>query len=591
MHQPTQNKKWICTFPGCQEISPKTHYNCYSHVWDAHLRHIISSPLYPKKTPSYKKLPDKKMVKGLCEKYMSLIDNNQNVLNSPPYVVQKGSSSLEEISGYENYQNFSNKQILSKHDDLKLDEFGTNNQFGNEQTQFPFNFDTLVNPIQNNDLFNTSLQQNCQFNLTLNSLQPNNFSDNLILFCSVQQLQNKVKRLYIVGDMLAENGFYQRSDERYKTDITPLKNSLTTLLQLTGVTYQYKNEFTTHYGFIAQDVASVVPELAPNGKSVDPSGFIPIIVEALKELLSICHNNTAISIEAKKALSAVNEINKTIQKTNENNCRNEENFNEEYNSQIDNKKNKKKLGFEFSLGPALITGIIGLIVTGLGIWVIFGLRELPAFWVYLWLVAFCYWASFLKSRKEFTKHLKKVKLYWNINNTTCLYIIGFIGLIVINTTLVMGVLSVETALFGCFVVVFVVVLSTLSPPRLGCTLEFVLTILIAFVIFFSMIITAFILTQPGFECQLNGNHEEYTLEVTINKTIDNQVVNWLPWNCFYYQLLIDGELPQGLHVINDKTPYITGYVSTPFNNTSVNVYLQCVGVVKFYCSSILFKSV
>ena len=59
-----RKKLWQCVYPGCTE-PPKTHYNCHSHVWDAHVRHQLP-PDHPLSQFVYKKLPDRNAVKGLC---------------------------------------------------------------------------------------------------------------------------------------------------------------------------------------------------------------------------------------------------------------------------------------------------------------------------------------------------------------------------------------------------------------------------------------------------------------------------------------------------------------------------------------------
>ena len=66
------------------------------------------------------------------------------------------------------------------------------------------------------------------------------------------------------------------------------------LLALSGRTYSFiTNSATTHYGYIAQDMEMVYPNLVTNQvqsldgsvcKSIDYIGIIPIIVEKIKEL-------------------------------------------------------------------------------------------------------------------------------------------------------------------------------------------------------------------------------------------------------------------------------------------------------------------
>ena len=72
--KPPRKKLWKCNFPGCTE-PPKTHYNCHSHVWDAHVRHQLS-PDNPISTVVYKKLPDRGAVKTLCRQYMTELEDD-----------------------------------------------------------------------------------------------------------------------------------------------------------------------------------------------------------------------------------------------------------------------------------------------------------------------------------------------------------------------------------------------------------------------------------------------------------------------------------------------------------------------------------
>ena len=91
----------------------------------------------------------------------------------------------------------------------------------------------------------------------------------------------------------------RRSDERFKKNIKPLKNSLDNVLKLQGVTYDWRiNEFPNEKfpdvkqnGLIAQDVEKVFPNLVetrPDGyKQVDYVMLVPSLIEAVKELKDI----------------------------------------------------------------------------------------------------------------------------------------------------------------------------------------------------------------------------------------------------------------------------------------------------------------
>ena len=87
----------------------------------------------------------------------------------------------------------------------------------------------------------------------------------------------------------------QTSDAKFKTNVKPLKNSLSGIKQLQGVYFDWKTteypekEFSTkkQIGFIAQEVEEIYPELVEtdeNGnKSVAYAKLVPVLVEAIKD--------------------------------------------------------------------------------------------------------------------------------------------------------------------------------------------------------------------------------------------------------------------------------------------------------------------
>lgn len=114
---------------------------------------------------------------------------------------------------------------------------------------------------------------------------------------------------------LVSHGVLIQSDERFKEDIAPVENVLLSLEELTPVTYRLKShkypegqvfsdkpeeaemieryyreldKGSERYGFLAQNVEEVFPELVHtdmNGyKSVDYIGLIPILVQSINEL-------------------------------------------------------------------------------------------------------------------------------------------------------------------------------------------------------------------------------------------------------------------------------------------------------------------
>ena len=101
--------------------------------------------------------------------------------------------------------------------------------------------------------------------------------------------------LQVNGTAWVTSGSWSGSDQRWKKNIQPIANSLDKVLQLSGVSYNWRtdefpaNNFDskTHLGFIAQDVEKIVPDLVTTGadgfKGIDYSGFSSLLVNAVKE--------------------------------------------------------------------------------------------------------------------------------------------------------------------------------------------------------------------------------------------------------------------------------------------------------------------
>ena len=98
------------------------------------------------------------------------------------------------------------------------------------------------------------------------------------------------------GDITADgtisaSSFSASSDMNLKDNIMPIENSLMTIEQLQGKTFTWKKDDkkTKHYGVIAQELESVLPELVTtnnntNQKSVNYMEIIGLLIESVKEL-------------------------------------------------------------------------------------------------------------------------------------------------------------------------------------------------------------------------------------------------------------------------------------------------------------------
>jgi hypothetical protein len=91
--------------------------------------------------------------------------------------------------------------------------------------------------------------------------------------------------LHVNGDVGAL-GFYYSSDRSLKKDIAPLKDSLSKIVKMNGVSFKWKETGKESIGLIAQDVEQVFPEAVTGeegSKSIDYSALVASLIEAVKE--------------------------------------------------------------------------------------------------------------------------------------------------------------------------------------------------------------------------------------------------------------------------------------------------------------------
>jgi len=120
------------------------------------------------------------------------------------------------------------------------------------------------------------------------------------------------QKLHVVGNICYTGAIAACSDSRYKTNIKPISNSMEKLLQLQGVTYNWKikefpaMEFTDRLqiGFLAQDLEKFFPEMVftddSGYKSIDYSRLAPVLVETIKQQQKQIDEITKMVSELKK---------------------------------------------------------------------------------------------------------------------------------------------------------------------------------------------------------------------------------------------------------------------------------------------------
>ena len=98
--------------------------------------------------------------------------------------------------------------------------------------------------------------------------------------------KNPAYKLDVAGAVGATDFLYT-SDVKLKENIKPLEGSLNKILQLQGVSFNWKNNGVGNIGLIAQDVENVYPELVQTSsdgiKSVEYGNLVAPLIESVKE--------------------------------------------------------------------------------------------------------------------------------------------------------------------------------------------------------------------------------------------------------------------------------------------------------------------
>lgn len=104
--------------------------------------------------------------------------------------------------------------------------------------------------------------------------------------------------LHVNGSVAGTSAYVNLSDVRFKKNIKPLNDSLSKVLQLNGVSFDWNKDFDesmnldelNHIGLLAQEVEKIIPQSVFTSsdknktKSVAYSDLVPVLIEAIKEL-------------------------------------------------------------------------------------------------------------------------------------------------------------------------------------------------------------------------------------------------------------------------------------------------------------------
>merc|ERR1711998_598639 len=127
--------------------------------------------------------------------------------------------------------------------------------------------------------------------------------------------ENRAKK---TGSSKESGWSFAKSDVRLKEHIEPLANRSMSILDLKGVSFRFKakeeerpmDSYLTHFGFIAQDVRDIFPELVREEKDgflgLEYQSLIPLLVEQVKRQDSTIKN--LIAVEIPRLISRIEDL-------------------------------------------------------------------------------------------------------------------------------------------------------------------------------------------------------------------------------------------------------------------------------------------
>ncbi len=103
----------------------------------------------------------------------------------------------------------------------------------------------------------------------------------------------------VVGVVTATD-FNSASDLSLKTNIQSISNPIDKILQINGVTFNWRESNKPSVGIIAQEIEKIFPELVngENPKTVNYNGLIGLLIEAIKATMDFSTSalETAVSV-------------------------------------------------------------------------------------------------------------------------------------------------------------------------------------------------------------------------------------------------------------------------------------------------------
>ena len=307
--------------------------------------------------------------------------------------------------------------------------------------------------------------------------------------------------------------------------------------------FNYVNDPTTHYGFIAQELKEVLPEAViedEKGLAVDPVTLIPFIVEALKELIN--------DLETVKQTQPISAFTETARSTLSVVCTASDYA-------------------PFSLGPPSFVLPAATLFSVLSA-VLAMTTTFPFLWVYLVLCSFCFWLS----------HQNAPNGTFTPTSLALNFVLLNVGLVFVAVTFLMG--DILQIFLGIYLSLLLL-LWGLSQITHSSFFNF-------FLVFFAFSCVAcfsFGLLQPTFECSVvtpmkQGEDFQTRLVYTKPEQVRFTLDSALPWNCFNPTLVATGNNTTFAHKDN---PLETFALTPPAFDNFVIVSVTCSGI-KYRCS-------
>ena len=136
--------------------------------------------------------------------------------------------------------------------------------------------------------FGGDANEHMTYDASHNHLQFQNASDALILELGASTNGYALEVANLAGDAgkIKATAFVTYSDENLKEEVTAMDNALDAVMSLNGVEFTWKNSGERDFGFLAQEVKSVIPQAVSVGNDgihgVDYSRLTSVLVEAVK---------------------------------------------------------------------------------------------------------------------------------------------------------------------------------------------------------------------------------------------------------------------------------------------------------------------